>query len=162
MANPSKKTGGSRSGKGSDKGRLTVVDSRGTRQRFLRGMVTHDLVQRGLSFDQAYAAAHAIRDQLVDRDEVTTAEIRELIQQHLEEVFGPEGAAGFPPVMLESAAIHVVTGSQRQPFSRGLLARSILAAGLDIDRAYRVVGRLEQSLQQDSLQQDSDAVTVPV
>ena len=58
---------------------LQVICSEGLRQRFLRGMVTHDLVQRGLSFDEAYATAQAIRDRLTDRAEVTTAQIRDLI-----------------------------------------------------------------------------------
>ena len=39
-----------------------VVCSEGIRQRFLRGMITHDLVQRGLPFDDAYTVAQAIRD----------------------------------------------------------------------------------------------------
>jgi hypothetical protein len=39
-----------------DKGRkkqLMVVSSSGSRQRFLRGMITHSLMQRGLEFDDA-------------------------------------------------------------------------------------------------------------
>ncbi len=124
----------------------TVVSSKGARQRFLRGMITHDLVQRGLDFDAAYAAAHAIRDRLTGREEVSTAEIRELISVHLEETFGP-GLPEIPQQPLQPTAEHyVVKEGQEQPFSRGLLARSISAAGVDLDHAYRLVAELEQEL----------------
>ena len=66
---------------------LQVLKSSGSRQPFLRGMVTHDLVQRGLSFDDAYAAARALRDRIADRDEIETSELRELIEVQLAEMF---------------------------------------------------------------------------
>lgn len=124
---------------------LMVVSSKGTRQRFLRGMITHDLVQRGLSFDDGYAAAHAIRDQLADHEEVSTAEIRDLIRQHLIETRGADLPQHEPPPAAPER--YVVTDGQQQPFSRGLLARSIYAAGLDLDRAYRLVAEVERELQ---------------
>ena len=46
---------------------MLVTDSTGQRHRFLRGMITHDLVQRGIAFEEAYEAARAIRDQIGDR-----------------------------------------------------------------------------------------------
>ncbi|MCP3964134.1 MAG: 2,3-bisphosphoglycerate-independent phosphoglycerate mutase [bacterium] len=130
---------------------LAVVCSKGVHQRFLRGMVTHDLVQRGLSFDDAYAAAHAIRDRLTDHEEVSTAEIRDLIQEHLEGVFGSD----LPSYLLQPVRPvperFVIKDGVKQPFSRGVLARSIYAAGLDLDRAYRLVGELEQELREEGV-----------
>ena len=125
---------------------LMVVSSKGIRQRFLRGMVTHDLVQRGLSFDDSYAAALAIRDHLANREEVTTPEIRDLIQEHLEKTFGSELPSYLRKPLRTVPERFVVKDGVKQPFSRGLLARSIYAAGLDLDRAYRLVGELEQEL----------------
>ncbi len=125
---------------------LIVVCSKGARQRFLRGMITHDLVQRGLSFDDGYAAAHAIRDRLADREEVTTSEIRDLIHEHLESVFGPDLPERLRGPIRQNAQHIVVKDGKRQPFSRGLLARSIYAAGLDLDKAYRLVAELETEL----------------
>ena len=62
---------------------LEVVSSQGSRQRFLRGMITHDLMQRGLTFDEAYASACAIRDRCGDRETVSTAELRDFILEQL-------------------------------------------------------------------------------
>ncbi len=128
---------------------LTVVCSKGVRQRFLRGMITHDLVQRGLSFDDGYAAARAIRDRLAGREEVTTAEIRDLITEHLEETFGTELPEVLRTPLRPEPERHVIKDGQEQPFSRGLLARSIYAAGLDLDRAYRLVAVVEQELREE-------------
>lgn len=128
---------------GKSRKQLLVVCSAGLRQRFLRGMITHDLVQRGVDFDSAYAVARTIRDKLGDREEISTSELRDLIQAELEKLYG----SNLPQVLREPARptteIRVVNRNQEQPFSRGLLARSIQAAGVDLDRAYRLVTELE-------------------
>ncbi len=127
---------------------LMVVCTKGVRQRFLRGMITHDLVQRGLSFDDGYAAAHAIRDRLAEREEVSTSEIRYLIQEHLEATFGTDLPSYLKQPVKPVPDRFVINDGQKQPFSRGLLARSIHAAGPDLDRAYRLVAELEQELRE--------------
>jgi 2-phosphoglycerate kinase len=138
---------------GADKGptkksrkQLWVVSSRGVRQRFLRGMITHDLVLRGLGFDDSYAVARAVRDQLAERDEVTTDEIRDVLQRQLERMYGPNLPPNLSAPMRHMPERRVLYHGQELPFSRGLLARSIFAAGLDLDRAYRLVTELEAEL----------------
>lgn len=46
----------------------------------------------------------------------------------------------------------VLYHGEPQPFSRGLLARSIYAAGVDIDRAYRLVSRLQADLTREQIE----------
>ncbi|HSL84080.1 MAG TPA: 2,3-bisphosphoglycerate-independent phosphoglycerate mutase [Thermoanaerobaculia bacterium] len=41
--------------------------------------------------------------------------------------------------------------AEAQPFSRGLLARSIQAAGVDLDRSYRLVSRVQAELRRDAV-----------
>jgi 2,3-bisphosphoglycerate-independent phosphoglycerate mutase len=140
--------------KDADKGRrrqLQVINSEGTSHRFLRGMITHDLVQRGLSFEDAYAVARAIRGTLLDREEITTAEIRDLIEAQVEKVFGSEVAATLRTQVRPSTELRVLYDGQKQLFSRGLLARSINAAGVDLDKAYALVNELEGDLRADGL-----------
>ncbi len=134
--------------RGGDKRRkqLQVVFSDGSRQRFLRGMITHDLVQRGLEFEQAYATASAVRDQLAGRDEVTSTEVRDLVMGHVERALGGELPPGLTAKVKPVPQRQVLYHGQKQPFSRGLLARSILAAGIDIDRAYTLIAELEKVL----------------
>jgi 2,3-bisphosphoglycerate-independent phosphoglycerate mutase len=129
------------------RGGVLVRDSAGNRHPFLRGMVTHDLVQRGLPFEDAYAAAQAIRDRLSEREEITTAELKAVIESQLEEMLGRQRLA---QLSLSDWAVkpdlEVVYHGERQPFSRGLLARSLQAAGVDLDRAYRLVAELQAQL----------------
>lgn len=128
-----------------------VVDSSDKRSRFLRGMVTHDLVQRGLEFEAAYGVARSVRDRLSDRGEVTTADIRQAIIEELQAKYGEELPASLHVRKRLAPRVHVIYHGQRQPFSRGLLARSIHAAGVDLDRAYDLVTSLELGLVADEL-----------
>jgi 2-phosphoglycerate kinase len=125
---------------------IWVLTEAGSRHPFLRGMVTHDLVQRGFSFDDAYATARAVRDRIAERDEISTAELDELIARQVEETFGTEALARLEPEVRLGTGLEVIYHGQAQPFSRGLLARSINAGGVDLDRAYRLVTRLEGEL----------------
>jgi 2,3-bisphosphoglycerate-independent phosphoglycerate mutase len=136
---------------------LVVVNSSGTRHRFLRGMVTHDLVQRGLDFEAAYEIARGVRDRLSEREEVTTAEIRQAIIEQLQEKYGEKLPASLHVRKRLAPRVHVIYHGQRQPFSRGLLARSIHAAGVDLDRAYDLVTSLELGLVADELTSVSSA-----
>ena len=158
MAEPSEPRAGKRGGR---RGPLMVSHSSGRKTPFLRGMLTHDLVQRGLSFDDAYAAAHAVRDRLAERAEISTAELDEVLQQQLEEMLGVDVARGLPaPVRREPELTVTFRGDNPQPFSRGLLATSMYAAGVDLDRAYRLVSRLQQQLRREGVQSlDSDELS---
>ena len=139
---------------GEEKGRrkqLMVVGSKGIQQRFLRGMITRDLVHRGLGFDDAYAVARAVRDDLSDREEVTTSEIRDLVGACLEKMFGSDMPERLASPGRPISEIRVVYEGQEQPFSRGLLARSVYAAGIDLDRAYGLLAELEAELRSEGV-----------
>lgn len=148
MKKPGKPDDGNDKAKGRRKG-LQVIDGEGNRRRFLRGMIAHDLVQRGLGFDDAYSVARAVRGTLTDRSEVSTSEIRDLIEETLENLFGADAAARFKVPLHLAPEIQVIYDGQVQPFSRGLLARSMHAAGIDLDRAYALVNDLEAGLRAD-------------
>jgi 2,3-bisphosphoglycerate-independent phosphoglycerate mutase len=115
-------------------------------------MVTHDLVQRGVAFEDGYAVASAIRDKLADREEVTTAELRDLIEEQLEKKLGADGLAGLrQPKIRPVPEIQVQSQGETRPFSRGVLARSIHAAGPDVDRAYELITMLVKEIRSEGL-----------
>ena len=136
------------SGKGGGGGHreVWVRTASGARRPFLRGMVTHDLVQRGLSFDDAYAAARAVRAAALPRGEIDTAELAALVEEQLAAMLPAEELARLPRPPRRQPALDVVYRGEPQPFSRGLLARSVYGAGVDLDRAYRLVTRLQGEL----------------
>ena len=132
-----------------DQNLLQVVTSQGVRHRFLRGMITHDLMLRGLDFDHAYAVARSIRGRLEGRDEVTTAEILDLIHEELETVFDGALPSNLQDPVKIASELYVLRNDQRQPFSRGLLARSLASAGLDLDRSYQLVNQFQAELKRE-------------
>ncbi|MCG8458763.1 MAG: 2,3-bisphosphoglycerate-independent phosphoglycerate mutase [Holophagales bacterium] len=153
MAKKSTETSAKAQSKGRRK-QIWVVCGEGHRQRFLRGVITHYLVKRGLEFEQAYSIARAVRDRLLPGGgEVSTAEIRDMVRSELVELLG-EGRAEelLSHAHSEPAGVTVLDHGQRQPFSRGLLARSIHAAGIDLDRAYELVGELEEVLRREQVE----------
>ncbi len=126
-----------------------VIDSAGGRHPFLRGMITHDLVKRGMDFEHAYQVASAVRDEAARAHEVTTAQLREMILAQLEKRFGGHVPEPLRRPWQPVHELRVIYEGEQQPFSRGVLARSIHAAGVDLDRAYRLVTDLEANLHQE-------------
>jgi 2,3-bisphosphoglycerate-independent phosphoglycerate mutase len=112
-------------------------------------MVTHELVQRGLPFDDAYAVARAVRSAVEDRGEIDTGELEDQIERHLDDMVAPERRRALAAAVRPEPEVMVLDHGQPQPFSRGLLARSLFAAGVDLDRAYRLVGTLQGELRRE-------------
>ena len=135
--------------------RLWVKSADGSRRPYLRGMIAHDLLLRGLPFEDAYALASALRDRLAAREssEVSSVELEDLLQELLAAMLPPERLASLQvPAAAASLPAVRYDGESSQPFSRGLLARSLMAAGLDTDRAYRIAIEVHSELQRDGLE----------
>jgi 2-phosphoglycerate kinase len=132
---------------GSEKPRRTgaspgpeVEDALG-RRPFMRGIMVHSLMARGVSFDEAYRAANKIRDKIRGRPLVKREELAELIEAE----FGSSRRLEDLPLRLPRM-IHVVEGRHRTPFSKGVLAQSLLAAAIAPDQAFEVARELEAEL----------------
>ena len=84
-----------------------VVDSEEGHAKtpFLRGIMTSSLHRAGLPFDDAYALASKVRDELDDKSEITTQELREIVLPLISK-YGPatvqryEHAAAMPATIL--------------------------------------------------------------
>ncbi|MEM1178986.1 MAG: 2,3-bisphosphoglycerate-independent phosphoglycerate mutase [Acidobacteriota bacterium] len=132
---------------------LWVLDGSGGRQRFLRGVLTHYLTERGFDFDDAYALARALRDHFAGRSEVEKSEIKDALVERVESTYGSAAVEQLRHRPAAAPRLTLVASGRRQPFSRGLLAQSMHGAGLDFDRAYHLVTQLEGELRRDSVQE---------
>jgi len=102
-----------------------------TRIPFLRGILIGSLQDAGLSFDEAYEMAVAIRNELDERPEISTDELRELVESKLSRLKDSE-------VLEQYSAPHAAPGmivvrkrnGNDSPFSRGRHQRYLLASGL--------------------------------
>ncbi len=123
-------------------GRRLLVQVGDAERPFMRGIMVHSLLARGVPFDAAYKTAERIRQQVRDRGVVTAAELSKLVDQELS---GEDGGRVFTPA--PPPAIGVVDDSGRAvPFSKGILAQSLLAASIDGADAFQVAVEIESEL----------------
>src|SRR5262245_29059761 len=97
------------------------IEHDSVRRPFMRGILVHSLMARGLAFEDAYPTANAVRDKLRGRRSVTVEDLGAAVQEVLRERSLP-AAEGTGPAM--GPAIRVTTPSGEAPFSKGFLSQS--------------------------------------
>jgi 2-phosphoglycerate kinase len=120
-------------------GRLVVEDD-GRRRPFMRGIMVHSLMERGVSFEDAYRAANEIRQRLRGRTLVAKEELAKSLREILGHAAFDEGRGRLPE------AIHVTGHGKGLPFSKGILSQSLLAAALEPNDAFDVAREIEREL----------------
>ncbi len=147
------------------KRRRPIVVSRHGRFRFQTGIVTATLLQRGLTMPQAMDLAAALRTGVAGRDEITG----EALEGALRELCAQRLGFDLPPEPLPILADHevIVRGQDGTlPFSRGIITRYLVGAGLAAEEAFSLSSQLERSLSRDGRrevdQRDVDAEIVRI
>lgn len=118
---------------------FTVVSSR-SRFPYSRGLMARSLMRAGITSDDAYAVASEILTKVLDegRQELDIEELRRLTREIILQRFGPVVTRNYESWKPETQHIFIGDPEKSEPFSRGLLAQSLLAAGLDPDIAHAV------------------------
>src|SRR5690606_30645687 len=111
---------------GDGRDRIFVQHESGPRP-FMRGILVHSLMARGLSFDDALAAANETRARLRGRGVVRADALARIVDEVLEEGNLLEDAR--PPAL--APAIRVTSPTGTAPFSKGFLSQSLLAAAIE-------------------------------
>jgi 2-phosphoglycerate kinase len=124
----------------SDPDRILVEDA-SNRRPFMRGIMVHSLMARGIAFDQAYRTANRIRERLRGRSVVPKDELAKAVL----ELLGPQSdLVGLAvPVADEISVTGRGSGS---PFSKGILSQSLLAAAIEPNDAFDVARDIEWNL----------------
>jgi 2-phosphoglycerate kinase len=117
------------------------VDDAGRRRPFMRGIMIHSLMARGVGFDEATDTANAVRDRLRPREVVSKDEISFELRDILGDApFADDHALPVPP------DISIVDKAGSQHFSKGVLSQSLLAAAIDPNDAFDVAREIEREL----------------
>jgi 2-phosphoglycerate kinase len=126
-----------------DEARVVVEDGP-SRRPFMRGIMVHSLLARGVDFETALKTAEAVRDRLRDRGHVQRVELADLVQ----EVLGDDVVFEHQPPLPALPGRIVVTRQGRSgvPFSKGTLSQSLLAAAIDPNDAFTVAEQIQESL----------------
>ncbi|MES9965290.1 MAG: ATP cone domain-containing protein [Candidatus Sedimenticola sp. 20ELBAFRAG] len=128
--------------------KLYVTDSAdGTRVPFLRGVLTGSLSDAGLVFEQAYKLASDIRDELSEKDEISTVELRKLVVGRLGTVADEAVVTAYQMGGRSPDAIMVRDAEgQKNAFSRFQLQRSLESCGLTMDESSAATGQVFRHL----------------
>lgn len=113
---------------------------------FMRGMITHSLMERGLKFQEAYDTASAVRDKVRERKTIGKEELSRVIQSVVREKYGDEYARERSPSAVLPPQIMVKGPDSDIPFSKGILSRSLQASGLEPSVAYDIAREIEGSM----------------
>ncbi len=109
------------------------VEHDGRRRPFMRGILVHSLMARGVGFDKAYDAASLIRERFSGRTAVPKDEVAKAVREILgDEPFQEDRKVPMP------VDITITGGGRRLPFSKGVLSQSLLAAAIDPNDAFDV------------------------
>jgi 2-phosphoglycerate kinase len=136
----------SSSARDSDRGALkrTMVEDEAGRRPFMRGIMVHSLMSRGVSFDDAYRVASAVREKIRGRGVVSP---KDLVRAAREFLGAPETSEDYPRIRLPKPVM-VKGGGKRKatPFSKGLFSQSLLAAAIEPADAFDVAREIEAEL----------------
>jgi len=119
-------------------GQLVVEEADGRRRPFMRGIMVHSLMERGVPFEDAYRVANQIRQRLRGRSVVAKDELAKTLQEML-------GSARLEE-SLQPDHITITGHGKGLPFSKGILSQSLLAAALDPSDAFDVARQIEREL----------------
>ena len=104
---------------------IVIKQPEGDRSPFLRGILVQSLVNAGLTFDVAYDLAQSIRDDLSERQEIETTELKARVAELLEQRHGRDKRRLYEAGPGNEPGIIVHTPTRSMPFSVGILARSL-------------------------------------
>jgi 2,3-bisphosphoglycerate-independent phosphoglycerate mutase len=119
-----------------------IVIGRHGEFRFQRGMITARLLRRGISMETAFETSRALRERLMGRVKITTAELKVELAALLVEKYGIEPGEK----MLPGRVPLIRTGVYASPFSRAVIVRRLLAAGLEMEVAMSTTEEIKHQL----------------
>ncbi len=114
---------------------------------FLRGILTHSLQDAGLTFDDAYAVASSIRDDLSEAGEVTKEDLRKIVIERLLDDFGEDVAQRYRSPQPATGTILVRDADENlTAFSREQQRRHLESSGLSYEDSMTITQRVYQHL----------------
>ncbi len=129
---------------------LEVLLEDGQRDAFSRRRLATSLEKLGMAFKEAHAVVRQVEQGLRadGRRQVAQRELYQRVASALEARFGRDVRARYEATLALAAELVVVEEGRTAglPFSRGVLAQSLLAVGLDPELAHRLARRTEDQL----------------
>ncbi len=125
-----------------------IVLSDGFSFPYSRGLMARSLIRAGLGSESAYQVASSVQSMLLGEGvtEIMRRKLKQRTMELIERELGEKLADSYEKWKLQGEAIYVVDGRKHEPFSRGILSQSLLAAGLSPEIAHEVAERMAVDL----------------
>lgn len=128
-----------------------ILVKEGYRRRpFSKGVLARSLEDAGFAMREAQALARSVENRLRRSGvrSIDSPELEKRITAEIEELFGPAARTRYAGRQALAGEIFVEEGEgePRVPFSKGVLAQSVMAVGLSPDSAYRLARDVERRL----------------
>lgn len=120
----------------------TLVEDGSQRRPFMRGIMVHSLMVRGIPFEEAYRTADQVRERLRGRSVVPKEELAKAIL----EICGAPPTDRLEPAPPAADEITITGRGKGLPFSKGILSQSLLAAAIEPNDAFDVARDIERAL----------------
>jgi 2-phosphoglycerate kinase len=116
--------------------KITIIkETDGDRSPYLRGILVQSLVNIGLAFEDAYALAQELRDELQERGEITSKELKGRVAVLLEDRHGNQIRTLYESEPRSEHSIIVHTPTRSAAFSVGILAHSLETCAIPPEKA---------------------------
>jgi 2-phosphoglycerate kinase len=125
-----------------------IVVSDQFRFPYSKGLMARSLMRAGIATEAAYEIASRIQEDILREGikEIRRHELKKIALRLVEEKLGSRAASDYEKWKLDTYRIYVGAAQKKEPFSRGILAQSLLAAGLDPDMAHCVAEKMAAEL----------------
>jgi 2-phosphoglycerate kinase len=131
---------------------LEIIRQDKSKHPFMRGMLAHKLIQRGLSFDQAYQISKDARSFFQEQAEVSSDSLMQVVDELIVDRYGKELLRGLTQDLFPTGKqISVFRRNATAPFSKGLLTQSITSSGLKPEEAFQIAFDLEAKLKKKNI-----------
>lgn len=127
--------------------KIIVKNSEGMKTPFLRGILTSSLLDAGVEFNLAYEVARKIRQQINDKRETSTSELRRIVINQIKNKTDDKIIKRFLSAANVSSNIMISNAdSEPVPFSRAQHRLCIESCGLSIDESISITTHIYNHL----------------
>ncbi len=133
---------------------ILVQEGRKTRP-FSKGLLARSLEEAGFSLKEAHELARAVEERLRQEGvrRIPARRLEALVAEEIAKAKGPAAKRRYRARLLYAGELFVAeeAGEPRVPFSKGILAQSLMGIGLSPERAYRLAREVEMALRQEGV-----------
>jgi len=129
---------------------IVINETEGDKMPFFRGILVQSLIKTGLGYDDAYALAQEIREQLKDVEQISSDDLFAVVSEQLQKLHGKDVRKAYENKPQHESEIVVHYPQRDERFSVGILTHSLEACAIPTELARKGAMGVYEILQQES------------